>query len=220
MTSVSRPPRFLTPRAGYMGCKIWNSQELLVCRMIFFSCGEWIFPHHVQRSTTVDNVHPVLRLYDRFGRGCVRFLDRRVALDELRVLHVRVSILIFAEVFVEFLRCVSCLIYLILCPNSVLKPASSENWDSCGAIDVFYNVTTLPLGSTQPSCPGLTDGTPVALWKLKCSLAWSFSIWRTFREFPPAERFAVISEAYLSFFYLGLGGRPSFAKVDEGTIRT
>ena len=45
---------------------VWIASSFLVCRNVFFSCGERTFLHHVQGSITVDIVHPVLRRCDRF----------------------------------------------------------------------------------------------------------------------------------------------------------
>ena len=51
--------------------------------MWFLSCRDK-FHHHVEGSTTVDNVQPALRLYDRCVLGCVCFFDRRVILFMVR----------------------------------------------------------------------------------------------------------------------------------------
>ena len=49
------------------------------------------------------NVHPVLRLYDRFARGCSRFFDRGVAFEKCFV-HVCVSQFSSVGLDVEFLH--------------------------------------------------------------------------------------------------------------------
>ena len=43
---------------------VWISEKFLVCRTVFFSCGESErSPNHAQGSTTVDNdMHTVFRL--------------------------------------------------------------------------------------------------------------------------------------------------------------
>ena len=81
---------------------------LVMCglsRTVFLSCGKReCLHHHVQGSTTVDNVHPVLRQYDRFWFGCVRVFDRSVAFEERRFVHVCESTFYLVENLVEFPR--------------------------------------------------------------------------------------------------------------------
>ena len=90
--------------------------------MVFLSCSrERTVYHHVQGSTTVNNVHPVLRHYDRFGLGCVRFFDWRAALEESCFVHVCVRLFYFVELFVEFPRFAWCVIFLMLCLISASK---------------------------------------------------------------------------------------------------
>ena len=50
----------------------------------FFPAVRETFLHHMRESTTVDNVHPVLRLYDRFGI----VFGGREAFEELCFVHV------------------------------------------------------------------------------------------------------------------------------------
>ena len=75
----------------------------MVSLVWFFFPVEKEFPlHHVQGSTTVDYVHPLLRLYDRFWLGCV--FDRNVAFEERRFVHVCESTFYFVENLVKFPR--------------------------------------------------------------------------------------------------------------------
>ena len=75
-------------------------------------------PLCADRTTTVENIHPTLRLYDRCGLDCVRFLGRRVTVEDLRVVHVCTSSFDDEGLFVEFPRRVLCLIFLTLDPTS------------------------------------------------------------------------------------------------------
>ena len=67
--------------------------------------------------TTVNNVHPVLRLSDPFGLGCVRVFSQRVALEEfLCYARLQKSPFEFVELLIGFPRFVLCLIFLVLGP--------------------------------------------------------------------------------------------------------
>ena len=90
----------------------------MVSLVWFFFPVEKEFPlHHVQGSTTVDYVHPLLRLCDRFWLGCV--FDRNVAFEERRFVHVCESTFYLVDILVEFPRLKSCLVFLMLFKSGV-----------------------------------------------------------------------------------------------------
>ena len=61
--------------------------------------------HHLQASTAVDNAHPVLRLYDRCGQGCLRFFDvKSNPRRSLFCARLRRCFFYPVELFVEFPR--------------------------------------------------------------------------------------------------------------------
>ena len=94
------------------------------------------FPFTILRSATVDNVHPVLRLYVRFGLGCIRFFDRRVDIEEVCFVHVCIGAICGVPthyVVPDLLDTLSI---------QRLNPKNRESWDSRSAIVVLYDVTT------------------------------------------------------------------------------
>ena len=101
----------------------------------------------------VDDVHPVLRLYDRFVLGCARFFDRRLALEDVRLMSVcfffcddvlmrdtasatderlRKSLLSCTALsgYPRFVSCLTFLTFLILCPISAQPSASKADTPS------------------------------------------------------------------------------------------
>ena len=86
----------------------------MVCRVVFFFCGDF---------------HLVLRLYDRFGLGCICFCARRAAFADL-FFCARLR-----ELFLES----PLWIFRALCrtarSNLYLNP-SRENWDYFRAVHV------------------------------------------------------------------------------------
>ena len=176
---------------GSLGFVVWFS---------FPAERERTFSNLVQGSTTVDNVHPVLRLHDRFGLGCVRLFDRR-ALEEVRVVHICGTPIDFVELFVKFPRFVSCLIFLILCPvfTQILQ---------IGRVLIHVVPFVFVLERKRPSCRELTHG--LTFWGAVALRRFRFSLARI-REFPPALLFAIMFESFLSkvCWRVGLGGRLS-----------
>ena len=95
-----------------------------------FLRGDSVFPHHVQGSTPLDDVHPVPRLHDRFGFGCVWLYCARM--------H---TLFYLVQLCVGFPRFASSLLFLVLCPIFIRILYIGRIWLSFLPLAFWYDIT-------------------------------------------------------------------------------